>query len=367
MCPSVRLFARCLVDACGTDHQSQSFWEDDVELDSDNNVVMDKFINIIDTDGTSGFSFTSETKAAMLWNFGRAATVTLGASNGGGAQFPGSILIPHGDLRMLLPGQDGRTIVFGDVHHNAWGSEFHNYEFDPPCAVCRQDLPSPSTFVPRTTSPPNTLSLQPSVSTAPSAKPSVAPSRHPMAPIAPTNVPVAPTKAPVAPFEPRDAPTVVPVAPTKSPVATTPPPFAPRSCPSTFSDLGPQLSASDYTGTFPRLVDAIDVMNPKGRESQVSLLVGGTYDGPLAAEIEGRIVVLGDFWIGENGVSSLGTYVPDSLRDPVEFCHYVDFKFKTYLTSILLYPISLCRLGGRRKWDSSQSRSFYASRRKHKG
>ena len=110
-----------------------------VELDSDNNVVMDNLIDIMDPTGESGIYFKSETKAAMLWNFGRAATVTLGASNGGGVQFPGSIVVPHGNLRMMLPGHDGRAIVLGDVYHNAWGSEFHNYEFDPPCGLCRTD------------------------------------------------------------------------------------------------------------------------------------------------------------------------------------------------------------------------------------
>jgi choice-of-anchor A domain-containing protein len=106
-----------------------------VELDSQGNVVIDNFTNIIDTTGTSGNYFNSETKQAMIWNFGKAASVTLGNSDGG-SQFPGSVLIPHGNLRMQLPGQDGRTIVFGDVFHNAPGSEFHNYEFDPPCALC---------------------------------------------------------------------------------------------------------------------------------------------------------------------------------------------------------------------------------------
>jgi choice-of-anchor A domain-containing protein len=106
-----------------------------VELDSQGNVVIDNFTNIIDTTGTSGNYFNSETKQAMIWNFGKAASVTLGNSDGG-SQFPGSVLIPHGSLHMLLPGQDGRTIVFGDVFHNAPGSEFHNYEFDPPCALC---------------------------------------------------------------------------------------------------------------------------------------------------------------------------------------------------------------------------------------
>ena len=73
-------------------------------------------------------------------------------------------------------------------------------------------------------------------------------------------------------------------------------------------NLGSELSASDYRGDFQTLATLKDVFHPVGRESQISLLVGGTYDGPLAAEIEGRIVVLGDFLIGDNGVSSLGTF-----------------------------------------------------------
>jgi hypothetical protein len=93
------------------------------------------------------------------------------------------------------------------------------------------------------------------------------------------------------------------VAPSPAPVAPTPP----DSCPAGNDNLGSELSASDYQQVFPILANIINVMNPNGRESQISLLVGGTYDGPLAAEIEGRIVVLGDFLIGARGVSSLGT------------------------------------------------------------
>jgi len=79
--------------------------------------------------------------------------------------------------------------------------------------------------------------------------------------------------------------------------------------------LGPELSASDYQGEFALLVTPKNINNPLGRESQVSLLVGGNYDGPLAAEIEGRIVVLGDFKIGEKGLNSLGKF---SINSPLK-------------------------------------------------
>lgn len=95
--------------------------------------------NFIDPWGGSDTTFSSLTKQSMLWNFYGATKVTLGP--GGGVQFPGSVLIPHGDFDMLWPGQDGRTIVYGDCLHNAPGSEFHNYEFDPPCP-----LPLPPTL-----------------------------------------------------------------------------------------------------------------------------------------------------------------------------------------------------------------------------
>jgi len=98
---------------------------------------------IYDPWGGHDQTFSAVTKQSILWNFYGATKVTLGP--GGGIQFPGSILIPHGDLDMLWPGQDGRTIVKGNVFHNAYGSEFHNYEFDPPCP-----LPLPSTlFLPQ--------------------------------------------------------------------------------------------------------------------------------------------------------------------------------------------------------------------------
>jgi choice-of-anchor A domain-containing protein len=96
-------------------------------------VHIDNWGKIFDTSGGYDRSFKSSTKAGILWNFYDAEVVTLGP--GAGAQFPGSILIPDGDLFFFWPGQDGRTIVGGDVWHEDDGSEFHNYEFDPPCSL----------------------------------------------------------------------------------------------------------------------------------------------------------------------------------------------------------------------------------------
>jgi hypothetical protein len=107
----------------------------------------------------------------------------------------------------------------------------------------------------------------------------------------------------------------MPVMPTPAPAVPPSVPSPDSSCAAGNDNLGSQLSDSDYQRVFPLLADIIDIMNPNGRESQISLLVGGTYSGPLAAEIEGRIVVLGDFLIGARGVNSLGTLpTPTSSR-----------------------------------------------------
>jgi choice-of-anchor A domain-containing protein len=70
-----------------------------------------------------------------LWNFHDATLVDLGAGSVGVGEFQGSLLIPNGDLTMKFPGQSGRVIVGGDVIQDKQGSVFHNYEFDPVCAL----------------------------------------------------------------------------------------------------------------------------------------------------------------------------------------------------------------------------------------
>ena len=87
----------------------------------------------------------------------------------------------------------------------------------------------------------------------------------------------------------------------------TPRPVPPPTCPVGVDNLGPLLSASDYEGAFRVLGSTTDLFSPPGRESQISLLVGGNYNGLMGEEIEGRIVVLGDFIIGPDGVDSIGT------------------------------------------------------------
>ena len=78
-----------------------------------------------------------------------------------------------------------------------------------------------------------------------------------------------------------------------------------NSCPQV-ANLGPLLSKSSYPNEFP-LLGTTNPHSPTGRESQIGFLVGGNYNAPVAAEIEGNIVVLGDFKIGSQGTNSLGT------------------------------------------------------------
>jgi choice-of-anchor A domain-containing protein len=87
-----------------------STWNSDTDK---REVHIDNWGNIFDTCGGYDMMFKSNTKTRILWNFYDAEVVTLGS--GAGAQFPGSILIPEGDLLFFWPGQDGRTIVGGLV------------------------------------------------------------------------------------------------------------------------------------------------------------------------------------------------------------------------------------------------------------
>ena len=78
------------------------------------------------------------------------------------------------------------------------------------------------------------------------------------------------------------------------------------SCPEAMN-LGPMLSAStDYQEDFPTLEDnSVDLFNPIGRDDSIAFFVKGTYTSVVAAEIEGKIVVLGDYIVEPNGVNSL--------------------------------------------------------------
>lgn len=79
-----------------------------------------------------------ETFSSVLWNVYDSEEFTM-CGGAGGPQMAGSVLVPNGSMTMQCPGLNGRVYVKGDVIQDRDGSEFHNYEFDPPCT-----LPLPS-------------------------------------------------------------------------------------------------------------------------------------------------------------------------------------------------------------------------------
>eukprot|EP00934_Nitzschia_sp_Nitz4_P006094 Nitzschia sp. Nitz4//scaffold85_size83877//127//6296//NITZ4_005215-RA/size83877-snap-gene-0.12-mRNA-1//-1//CDS//3329559095//6084//frame0 len=123
--------------------------------------------------GNNDYDFSTKLKQHLLWNFYNAANVVMGPS--GNLQFPGSVIVPYGSLHFQWVGQDGRLMVYGDVTHDANGSEFHNYDFKPECP-----LPLPPTIP------------TPTDCDGPGAAPTGAPTG------APVTSPTSPTKSPVA-------------------------------------------------------------------------------------------------------------------------------------------------------------------------
>jgi choice-of-anchor A domain-containing protein len=73
---------------------------------------------------------------SILWNFPKATDIDIG--NGRRSEFQGSILAV-GNLKLSTTGHSGRTMVLGDIEHNCGGSEFHNYQFNPPIALPQTD------------------------------------------------------------------------------------------------------------------------------------------------------------------------------------------------------------------------------------
>lgn len=84
--------------------------------------------------GSNGFP-TCMT-SSILWNFPDARSVEIG--NGKSSEFQGSLLVT-GNMKMTTTGHSGRTIVLGNLEHNKGGSEFHNYEYDPPIPLPEPD------------------------------------------------------------------------------------------------------------------------------------------------------------------------------------------------------------------------------------
>ena len=86
-------------------------------------------------------------------------------------------------------------------------------------------------------------------------------------------------------------------SPTPAPVA-----------PTCFGDLGDGVSkAIGYNGVFPKTSST--GLKRRGTDDAIAFLVGGNYVAPNAAEIEGKVVVLGDFLIGSKGTNSIGTWL----------------------------------------------------------
>merc|ERR1712072_1661969 len=97
-------------------------------------------VNAVDLiwNGKKGYGkggFPTCMTSSIMWNFPDARNVEIG--NGRSSEFQGSVLIT-GNMKMATTGHSGRTIVLGNLEHNKGGSEFHNYEFDPP-----KPLPEP--------------------------------------------------------------------------------------------------------------------------------------------------------------------------------------------------------------------------------
>jgi len=72
-------------------------------------------------------NFPSCMNSAILWNFPDAIDVVINGTD----EVQGSLLV-NGNLDFQTSGQSGRTMVLGDLTQNAWGSEFHSFEFNPP-------------------------------------------------------------------------------------------------------------------------------------------------------------------------------------------------------------------------------------------
>jgi len=106
--------------------------------------------------GQPSYGFDSCMNSNILWNFFEAGTVSMVGTD----EWQGSILV-NGNFNFMTIGQSGRTMIVGDVVQNKGGSEFHNFQFNPP-----KPLPSPECddFVP---SNPTSPVPEPTSTTAP--------------------------------------------------------------------------------------------------------------------------------------------------------------------------------------------------------
>jgi len=156
-----------------------------VEADSNGKAHIQNLADFFDTAGKHGFFFSSALVSQILWNFYDATEVIVGCGSTGVGEWRGSILVPtrSSSMEFCMPGHSGRIIVNGNLVQDREGSEFHNYDFDPPIPLpippsysdC-DDILTPSPTEPPSDTPSNIPSGTPS--NYPSMHPSLLPSSH---------------------------------------------------------------------------------------------------------------------------------------------------------------------------------------------
>lgn len=114
-----------------------------VKADENGLVHVKNLANFFDTNNNGGFAFSSALLSQILWNFFDADEVKLGCESSAVGQWRGSVMVPKPNSRFefCMPGQSGRTIVNGDLVQNRNGSEFHNFDYDPPRRLPCPPLP----------------------------------------------------------------------------------------------------------------------------------------------------------------------------------------------------------------------------------
>jgi choice-of-anchor A domain-containing protein len=98
-------------------------------------VAITNLADFFDPYNNGGFDFDTAVTASIIWNFYDAKHVDLGKGTDGTGVFQGTIVVPNGSLYSQLSNHAGRLIVGEDVTQDRAGSEFHNFEFNPPCPL----------------------------------------------------------------------------------------------------------------------------------------------------------------------------------------------------------------------------------------
>ena len=121
------------------------------------------------------------------------------------------------------------------------------------------------------------------------------------------------------------------------------------------NNLGPGFSGPlNYTGEYP--LSSPTGLVPRGFDDSVSLFIGGTYNSVLAAEIEGKVIVLGDFLVEAEGVNTIGKYLRlrlplfvrrNLIADLITWCKYpTQVKLEKEVEYFPLFLASSCKWEG---------------------